>query len=101
MGVAAPGPHITCPIRGSDEVLPLKAWNEVTEVSAVVTRWSPLDVVTTRVLESDPRLFDVTMVNVTGAPDVFVKMFIQRMKRSLFGTKTLRCTLNEPMVCAV
>src|SRR5258708_11564803 len=40
IGVAAPGPHITCPMRGSVDTLPLKFWNEVTHVSAVWKRLS-------------------------------------------------------------
>ena len=39
---------------------------------------SPLDVVTTMVLESDPRLFDVIVVKVIGEAVVLVKKFIQR-----------------------
>src|ERR1700682_4007696 len=86
-------------MRGSDDVVPEKFWNVVTQRSAVVATLSPLDELTILVLESDPRLFAVIMLNVTGEPEVLVKMFSQRANRSFVGTKTLRLTVNAPMVC--
>src|SRR5258708_1208608 len=85
-GVGAPLPWKTCPIRGSVENEPENCWKDVAQRSPVVTVASPLDVVTTIVLLSDPRLFEVTIVNVMGAAVVLVKKFIQRMYRSLVGT---------------
>src|SRR5258708_39655608 len=85
-GVGAPLPWKTCPIRGSVETPPENCWKEVAQRSPVVTVASPLDVVTTIVLLSDPRLFDVTMVKVIGEAVVLVKKFIQRMYWSLVGT---------------
>src|SRR5580765_6868876 len=98
-GVGAPVPCRTWKRRGSLEELPEKFWKDVTQRSDVVATASPLEVVTTLVLLSDPRLFPVIIVNVIGAPDVLVKMFIQRAKRSLVGTKTFRETLRPPIVC--
>src|SRR5258708_19091541 len=77
-GVGAPAPWKTCPMRGSVEMPPEKFWKEVAQRSPVVTVASPLDVVTTIVLLSEPRLFDVTIVNVIGAAVVFVKKVNQR-----------------------
>jgi hypothetical protein len=77
-----------------------KLWNVVTHVSATCAALSPLEEPVIVVKSSDPRLFAVVMVNVTGAPDVFVKKFIQRMNVSLVGTKTFRWTDNAPMVFA-
>jgi len=78
----------------------LKFWTVATHKSAVVAAASPDDDETIVVFESEPRLLLAIMLNETLDPLVLVNTFSQRANASLSGTKTLRCTLNAPIVSA-
>src|SRR5262249_22508551 len=69
-----PGPWRTCPRRGSLVVVPLKFWKVVTQVSATVTFASPSEVVTMRVLLSEPRLQLVDTTTCSVPLPTFVTM---------------------------
>src|SRR4051794_3623844 len=63
---SVPEPWSTCPMRGSDEVVPEKFWNVATQVSVRSAVRSLLLVPVMRVLLSEPKLSDWPMKNVTA-----------------------------------